>query len=43
MEAHIGDQVVVEGTRVGQPRRSGEVLEILCGAEITVARPRAKP
>ena len=32
MEAHIGDHVVVEGARVGQPRRSGEVLEILRGA-----------
>jgi hypothetical protein len=32
MEAHIGDHVVVEGARVGQPRRSGEVLEVLRGA-----------
>ena len=32
MEAHIGDHVVVLGTRVGQPRRRGEVLEILHGA-----------
>src|SRR5918997_6167562 len=32
MEAHIGDHVVVEGTKVGQPQRRGEVLEILRGA-----------
>jgi Domain of unknown function (DUF1876)/Domain of unknown function (DUF1918) len=32
MEAHIGDHVVVEGAKVGQARRRGEVLEILRGA-----------
>ena len=32
MEAHIGDHVVVEGAKVGQARRQGEVLEILHGA-----------
>lgn len=32
MEAHVGDHVVVEGARVGQARRRGEVLEILSGA-----------
>jgi hypothetical protein len=32
MEAHVGDHVVVEGTKVGQARRRGEVLEILRGA-----------
>ena len=32
MEAHIGDHVVVEGTKVGQPQRRGQVLEILRGA-----------
>lgn len=32
MEAHIGDHVVVEGAKVGQPQRRGEVLEILRGA-----------
>jgi hypothetical protein len=32
MEAHIGDHVVVEGTRVGQARRRGEVIEIVRGA-----------
>jgi hypothetical protein len=28
MKAHIGDQVVVKGHRIGQPDRKGEVLEI---------------
>ena len=32
MEAHVGDHLVVEGTKVGQGRRRGEVLEILQGA-----------
>jgi hypothetical protein len=32
MEVHIGDHVVVEGAKVGQSRRRGEVLEILRGA-----------
>ena len=32
MEAHVGDHVVVEGTKVGQARRRGEVLEIMRGA-----------
>lgn len=32
MEAHVGDRVVVEGARVGQPPRHGEVLEVLRGA-----------
>ncbi|HET8620432.1 MAG TPA: dsRBD fold-containing protein [Acidimicrobiales bacterium] len=32
MEAHVGDHVVVEGAKVGQARRQGQVLEILHGA-----------
>ena len=32
MEAHVGDHLVVEGARVGQGRRRGEVVEILQGA-----------
>jgi hypothetical protein len=32
MEAHVGDHVVVEGAKVGQAARRGEVLEILRGA-----------
>ncbi len=32
MEAHVGDHVVVEGAKVGQARRRGEVVEILHGA-----------
>ena len=31
MEAHVGDHLVVEGAKVGQPPRRGEVLEILQG------------
>jgi hypothetical protein len=31
MEPHVGDRVVVEGTRVGQSRRTGEVIEVLRG------------
>jgi hypothetical protein len=27
VHAHHGDRLVVEGTRVGSPRREGEVLE----------------
>lgn len=33
MEAHVGDQVIVEGARVGMPPRRGEVLEVLHGAQ----------
>ena len=32
MEAHVGDHVVVEGAKVGQATRRGEVIEILRGA-----------
>ena len=32
MEVHVGDRVVVEGAKVGQPPRRGEVVEILRGA-----------
>ena len=32
MEAHVGDHVVVEGAKVGQAPRRGEVIEILRGA-----------
>jgi hypothetical protein len=31
MEARVGDHVVLEGARVGQARRRGEVLEVLRG------------
>jgi hypothetical protein len=31
MEPHVGDRIVVEGTRVGQSRRTGEVIEVLRG------------
>jgi hypothetical protein len=32
MDAHVGDRVVVEGAKVGQARRRGEVLEMIRGA-----------
>jgi Rv2632c-like/Domain of unknown function (DUF1918) len=40
MEAHVGDHVVVEGTKVGQARRRGEVMELLPGAGGTRLRVR---
>jgi Domain of unknown function (DUF1918) len=27
--AHVGDLIVVEGRRLGEPRRVGEILEVL--------------
>jgi hypothetical protein len=32
MEARVGDHVVLEGAKVGQTRRRGEVVEVLRGA-----------
>jgi Domain of unknown function (DUF1876)/Domain of unknown function (DUF1918) len=32
MEARVGDHVVLEGAKVGQARRRGEVVEVLRGA-----------
>jgi Domain of unknown function (DUF1918) len=31
MHAKAGDRIVVESLRVGQPRREGEVLEVVAG------------
>ena len=31
--AHVGDLIVVHGHRLGQPTRSGEILEVLGAAE----------
>jgi Domain of unknown function (DUF1918) len=31
MHAKTGDRIVVESLRVGQPRREGEVLEVVVG------------
>jgi hypothetical protein len=28
MKAQVGDRIVIEGTHVGEPRRSGTILEI---------------
>ena len=32
MHANTGDRIVVESTHVGQPRRQGEVVEVVSGA-----------
>lgn len=32
MQARTGDRIVVESAHVGQPRREGEVLEVVHGA-----------
>ena len=31
--AHVGDLIVVHGHRLGQPTRTGEILEVLGAAE----------
>jgi hypothetical protein len=31
MEGHVGERIVVEAPRVGQPRREGEILEVIQG------------
>lgn len=28
MKAHVGDRLVVEGTRLDDPRREGEIVEV---------------
>lgn len=28
MDAHVGDRIIIESQRVGQPARVGEILEI---------------
>lgn len=40
MQAAVGDEIVVEGTSVGSPRRRGEVLEVLGEGEGTHFRVR---
>ena len=32
MDAKKGDRIVVEGNQVGQPRREGEVVEVIHGS-----------
>lgn len=29
MDAKVGDRIVVEGNQVGQPRREGEIVEVI--------------
>jgi len=31
MDARVGDRVVVEGAKVGQGRRSGQIVEVIGG------------
>jgi len=31
MDARVGDRVVVEGAKVGQGRRSGQIVEVIVG------------
>jgi hypothetical protein len=33
MQARVGDRIVVESRKVGDPRRSGAVVEVLTGPE----------
>src|SRR5713226_10675478 len=33
MDARVGDRVVIEGARVGQVRRFGEIVEVIDGGE----------
>ena len=33
MEARVGDHIVVESRKVGNPRRSGAVVEVLTGPD----------
>jgi hypothetical protein len=40
MEAQVGDRIVVEGAKVGQPSRQGEVLDVVKSAEVTYYRVR---
>jgi Domain of unknown function (DUF1918) len=40
MEAHVGDRIVVEGAKVGHPRREGEVLEVVTALSSTYYRVR---
>jgi hypothetical protein len=32
MEAQVGDQVIIEGPKVGVPPRTGEIIEVRSGA-----------
>ena len=40
MDAKTGDRVIVDGDRVGQPERHGEVLEVIEGATVITYRVR---
>ena len=33
MDARVGDRVVVEGAKVGQGRRSGQIIEVIGGGQ----------
>jgi uncharacterized protein DUF1918 len=40
MEARSGDRIIVEGSKVGQVRREGEVLEVVKSSSSTYYRVR---
>jgi hypothetical protein len=40
MEANVGDEIVVDGLRTGDPQRKGEILEILHAGDVTHYRVR---
>jgi uncharacterized protein DUF1918 len=40
MEARSGDHIIVEGSRVGQARREGDVLEVVKSSSSTYYRVR---
>jgi hypothetical protein len=40
MHANLGDEIVVDATRPGEPKREGEILEILGRGDVTHYRVR---
>lgn len=40
MNAQVGDRIIVEGAKVGQPPRQGEVLEVVTTPSSTYYRVR---
>jgi hypothetical protein len=40
MKGNVGDEIIVEGRTLGEPRRTGEVLEVLHSGDVTHYRLR---
>jgi hypothetical protein len=40
MDAQVGDEIVVDSVHTGDPRREGEILEILHAGDVTHYRVR---